>query len=295
MYRWFEKRQKLDALPKTTNKKTLGVLEDFKTRIQTPEGKKRMKELGIDSDKMLQKIHIVEDSNTFGYFSGDRNRAVLNPLDPLPTQTARHEIEHGVQNAFREQAIKNEGKIIPTLKRLATDPLSKKPLPKSITEANTKIDDLLSGLELRKQGTPDKQWIGHVEQDSPVDISEYKSLISNKQNATDYFLTGSEGREKSAFLGEVQQYMMDNNIIPKTSYTEVTPEMVKNTFVKAMFDETGGGKYLRLFNIMKPSEANYKLISEGLNKMLGLIPPAAVIGTATQSQQKQQDSDKEES
>lgn len=286
MYQWFEKQQKLNALPTTKNKKTLGVLEDFKTRIQTSEGKKRMKELGIDSDEMLQKIQIVEDPNTFGYFSGDRNRAVLNPLDPLPTQTARHEIEHGVQNAFQKQAIKTEGNIIPTLKRLFTDPLLKKPLPKSITDANTKIDDLLSGLELRKQGTPNKQWRGHVDNDSPVDISEYKSLISNKQNATDYFLTGSEGREKSAFLAEVQQYMMDNNIIPKTSYTEVTPEMVKNTFVDAMFDEEGGGKYLRLFNIIKPTEANYKLISEGLNKMLGVIPPAAIIGAGALQEKK---------
>ena len=260
MYQWFEENQRLDALPLTKNKKTLDVLEDFKHRIQTPEGQKRMKELGIDNDFMLRKIEIVEDPNTFGYFSGNRNRVVLNPEHPLPRKVARHEIEHGVQNAKLVQDVNKAG---------GTEFIK----DSKLMQANTEIDDLLSGLELRKQGTPNKEWdYSKVVDGSPVDISEYKSLISNKQNATDYFLTGSQGREKSAFLGEVQQYMMDNNIIPKTSYVEVTPEMVKNTFVDAMFDETGGGKYLRLFNIMKPTEANYKLISKGLNKMLGLVP-----------------------
>ena len=37
---------------------------------------------------------------------------------------------------------------------------------------------------------------------------------------------------------------------------------------------------------MKPSEANYKLISKGLNKMLGLTPTAIGTGTAIQSQNK---------
>jgi hypothetical protein len=265
-YKWHQEQQKFNNLPTTKNKETLGVLEDFKRRIRTPEGKKRMKELGIDNDEALQKIQIVEDPNTFGYFTGTRNRVVLNPEHPIPRKVARHEIEHGVQNAKRLRDINKAGGA-----EFIKDP--------KLLEGNTEIDDLLSGLELRKQGTPNKQWIEYVERDSPVDISEYKSLISNKQKATDYFLTGSQGREKSAFLGEVQQYMMDNGIIPKTSYTKITPEMVKNTFVDAMFDETGGGKYLRLFNIMKPTDANYKLISDGLNKMLGITPPAVTIAT----------------
>jgi hypothetical protein len=72
--------------------------------------------------------------------------------------------------------------------------------------------------------------------------------------------------------------MMDKGILPKTSYIKVTPEMVKETFIDAMFDEAGGGKYLRLFNIMKSTENNYNLISKGLNKMLGIAPIA--IGAA---------------
>jgi hypothetical protein len=135
----------------------------------------------------------------------------------------------------------------------------------------TKIDDLLSNLELRK--TPEiVDWDQLKSSRIPgkKNASELTGYMTDKQRATNYFDSGSEGGEKSAFLAEVQQYMMNNNIIPSQSYVEITPEMVNQTFIDAMFDETGGGKYLRLFNIMKPTEANYKLVAEGLNKMLGV-------------------------
>jgi hypothetical protein len=135
----------------------------------------------------------------------------------------------------------------------------------------TEIDEILSDLTLRKEGTPNKVW-NYSDKNEPIDISTFKSGLSEKQRATDYFLTGSDGREKSAFLGEVQQYMMDKGIIPKKSYTQVTPEMVEETMADAIFDEQGGGKYLRLFNIIKADPKNYELISKGLNKMLTVTP-----------------------
>jgi hypothetical protein len=82
---------------------------------------------------------------------------------------------------------------------------------------------------------------------------------------------------------------MDQGVIPKTSYTEITPEMVKNTHVDAMFDEKGAGKYLRLLNIMKPTDANYKLISDALNKMLTVAPiVGGAAAIASQPEQKKQ-------
>jgi hypothetical protein len=263
MHKWIEEQLKFIELPKTKNKESLGVLEDFKTRIQTPEGQKRLKELGITNDDFLQNLDILEDPTTFGYYTGGDNKIVMNPNNPLPRKVVRHEIEHGVQSALLNS---NLNKVI------KASPYEKL---KALESGKTEIDNILSGLELRKEGTPDKVWDKTtIEDGKPVDINEYKSKILNKQNATDYFLTGSEGKEKSAFLAEVQQHMMDKGIIPKTSYTEITPEMVKETFTDAMFDEEGGGKYLRLFNIMKPTENNYKLISKGLNKMLSLTPYA---------------------
>ena len=184
----------------------------------------------------------------------------MNPNHPLSKKVVRHEIEHGVQNALRQSKIN---------KVIDGTPAEKL---KALESTTTEIDDILSGLTLRKEGTPDKKWIGKVVSDKPVQIDDYKALINNRQNATDYFLTGSAGAEKSAFLGEVQQYMMDTGKIPKNSYVQITPEMVKETMIDAMFDETGGGKYLRLFNIIKADPKNYELISKGLNKMLSITP-----------------------
>jgi hypothetical protein len=259
-------------------------LENFKTRIQTPEGIQRMKELGINNDKQLQKLEILEDPTTYGYYSKNHNKIVMNPSSPLPKKVTRHEIEHGVQNARRAQLIKNEGELIPTIKRLFTDPFGIKTKRIGVT---TEIDDLLSGLKLRKKGSPLSDLAGksELDEDAVVDISLYKSNISDKQHATDYFLEGSVGMEKSAFLAEVQQYMMDAGTIPKKGYIKVTPEMVKETMVDAMFDEKGGGKYLRLFNIMKADPENYELVAKGLNKMLGIAPLIGLGAAATQYKQ----------
>jgi LAS superfamily LD-carboxypeptidase LdcB len=272
MYQWFDEQMRFDKLPQTTNKQSIEVLDNFKQRIRTPEGQKRLKELGITEEQLLQDLKIVEDPNTYGYYRGAKNTIAMNPNHPLPKKVVRHEIEHGVQNALRQSKIN---------KVIDGTPAEKL---KALESTTTEIDDILSGLTLRREGTPDKKWIGKAVSDKPVQIDEYKALINNKQNATDYFLTGSDGAEKSAFLGEVQQYMMDTGKIPKDSYVQITPEMVKETMIDAMFDEAGGGKYLRLFNIIKADPKNYELISKGLNKMLTVSP---LIGAGAYMQNKE--------
>ena len=264
LYDFLTKDSRFNKLPQTTNRESLEVLNNFKERIKTTEGQRRLKELGITENELLNNLKIVEDPTTYGYYTGAaKNTIVMHPNHPLPQKVVRHEIEHGVQNALKQSQIKQyesgnyDGNI----------------------DDFTKIDDLLSGLELRKEATPNKVWKS-LNSKEPLDVSNYKPLVYDKQRATDYFLTGSQGREKSAFLGEVQQYMMDKGIIPKDTYTKVTPEMVKKTFIDAINDEKSGGKYLRLFNIMKPNSANYELVSKGLNKMLSATPLVVGAGAA---------------
>jgi hypothetical protein len=272
MYKWFENQSRFDKLPKTENKKSLSVLEDFKTRIETPEGKRRLKELGI-SDREAKELHdikIVEDPNTFGYYSGEKNAIAMNPNHPLPGKVVRHEIEHGVQAANTSSRVRKLSNDLENFKYLFR-PKKAAAAKYEALKPTSEIDDMLSGLELRKEGTPGKTWSNSAD-DKPIDITEYKPKILDNQRATDYFLTGSSGKEKSAFLSEVQQYMMDKGSIPKTSYVEITPQMVKETFMNAIFDEAGGGKYLRIFNIMKPTQKNYELIAKSLNKMLTVAP-----------------------
>lgn len=277
MYEKVNEIMRFDKLPQTTNKQSVEVLDNFKQRIKTPEGQKRLKDLGITEKKLLQDLKIVEDPNTYGHYTGLKNTIAINPNHPLPKKVVRHEIEHGVQNALYESKLKKEDTWKNTFKQIFSNPFNRKYTPPKST---TEIDDILSGLTLRREGTPNIVW-DYNDTKEVINIDDYKSLISNKQNATDYFLTGSDGAEKSAFLGEVQQYMMDQGVIPKTSYKEVTPEMVKNTFTDAMFDEDGG-KYLRLFNIIKADPKNYELISKGLNKMLTAPPAAIGLGAASQ-------------
>jgi hypothetical protein len=259
-------------LPETQNKEAQEVFSNFKQRLESPEGKKRLKALGIKSDDLLQTIKTVEDDFSYGYYSPNENMIALNPRDPLIKQTMRHEIEHAVQNAIEQ----NYGSMGDIFKNL----FKHKTLVPNQAKGISEIDDILSKLELRNTPTPDKQWTGNVIRDRPVDVSEYKPALRKRQLSTDYFTTGSGGKEKSAFLGEVQQHMMDKGIIPKNSYVEVTPKMVEETFINSIGDEVGGGRYLRLFDIMKPTEKNYKTVAKALNKMLVAVPVVGA-GTAT--------------
>ena len=72
-------------------------------------------------------------------------------------------------------------------------------------------------------------------------------------------------------LAEVQQYMLDNKFI-NHAYDNITPEKVKEAFMKGYYDKETP---VRIFKIMKSTDNNYKLISDNLNKMLSLLPLSA--------------------
>jgi hypothetical protein len=280
---WFTNQMRFLSLPELNNPNATKVLENFRERIKTPEGQKRLKDLGITNTKVLDDLTIVGDENTLGKYW--MNKIGLNPNLPEVKRVTRHEIEHAVQDAIESSRMNKYKQDADNLKYLFR-PKAKKKAIEAAMKPTSEIDDMLGGLELRK--TPEKvDWDKIKETGGKREPSELFNYMSDKQRATNYFDSGSGGREKSAFLSEVQQYMMDEGIIPKTSYAEVTPEMVKETFINAMFDEKGG-KYLRLFNIMKPNEANYKLVSNALNKMLTVVPVVGGAAAATsQLEQKE--------
>jgi hypothetical protein len=281
---WALAQMRFNSLPELNNKEATEVLESFRTRIKTPEGQKRLKDLGITDTRILDDLKILADDETLGQYWLEK--IGLNPNLPEISRVTRHEIEHAVQGA-REASLANKyTQDVNNLKYLFKPKQKKLALQEALKET-TDIDDSLKDLELRK--IPEKvDWnaVKSVEKKDPGLLFNY---LSDKQKATNYFDSGSRGKEKSAFLAEVQQYMMNNNIIPKNSYVEVTPEMVKETFINAMFDEAGKGKYLRLFNIMKPTEANYKLVAENLNKMLSIAPYTIPIGLGAGVLQQEQD------
>ena len=251
-----------ETAPGTKHKGALDVLDNFKQRIKTPEGQKRLKELGISNDEFLQKLKIIEDNTEYGYYS--TGKIGLHKDVPNASTVARHEIEHGVQGALGRDALMaaKKGTVDDKMAALSVGP--------------TKIDDILSKLELRK--TPNKV-VRKPENlnDIYLDPYEFNRRMSDKQAATDYFTYGSEGREKSAFAAEAQQYMLDKGII-KHPYENITPDKVRNAMIEAQFDKETYP--IRLFHIMKNTDNNYKTVSDALNKML-TVSPILAGGAAT--------------
>jgi hypothetical protein len=251
-----------ETAPGTKHKDAINVLSEFKQRIKTPEGQKRLKELGISNDEFLQKLKIIEDNTEYGYYS--TGKIGLHKDVPNVGTVTRHEIEHGVQGALGRDALMaaKKGTVDDKMAALSVGP--------------TKIDDILSKLELRK--TPNKV-VRRPENlnDIYLDPYEFNRKMSDKQAATDYFTYGSEGREKSAFAAEAQQYMLDKGII-KHPYENITPDKVRNAMIEAQFDKETYP--IRLFHIMKNTDNNYKTVSDALNKML-TVSPILAGGAAT--------------
>jgi hypothetical protein len=251
-----------ETAPGTKHEDAINVLNEFKQRIKTPEGQKRLKELGISNDEFLQKLKIIEDNTEYGYYND--GKIGLHKDVPNVGTVTRHEIEHGVQGALGRDAL------MAAKKGTVDDKMA------ALNVGPTKIDDILSKLELRK--TPNKV-VRRPENlnDIYLDPYEFNRRMSDKQAATDYFTYGSEGREKSAFAAEAQQYMLDKGII-KHPYENITPDKVRNAMIEAQFDKETYP--IRLFHIMKNTDNNYKTVSDALNKML-TVSPILAGGAAT--------------
>ena len=280
-------------LPESTNSNLTSVLDDFRQRMQTPEGQERLKALGITSDDYLKELKLIEDEYSYGYHMPNEGKVAIHPEagGQLARNAIRHEIEHAVQESFRRsnidkvRAAENKDFWGSMLKKNRNSQARLAAMESGPTE----IDDILSGLELRKEGTnPDWK---EIFKNSPqfkekVNWHDIRPSFKNDtQKATDYFLTGSEGQEKAPFLAEVQQYMLDKGYI-KHPYENITPDKVKEVFAEGRFDEESP---LRIFNIMKASDKNYDLISKALNKMLTVTPIVGGAAAATyQAEKKKQ-------
>lgn len=241
------------SLKKSFNPEANSVLRDFQERIQTPEGQRRLRNLGITETEILKNLSIVEDPQSYAYYWAEK--IGLNPTFPQSyvKKATRHEIEHAVQDAFSATSKEN------------------------ITE----IDKSLENLELRYTPSQIEKKDPGVKEDINILPSKFYDALSNQKVATDYFAFGSKGQEKSAFLGELQQYLVDEGFVFHP-YDKITPDMIEDAYFYARNDDLGDGKFLRIFNIMKPTENNYKLIADNLNKMLALLPAAAIGASATQ-------------
>lgn len=245
------------------------VLADFKARIQTPEGRRRLQKLGLLGDKELQELRIVNTSTEPGAYYPDINYATVNPAERMPANIARHEIEHAVQSAYQSGREKVYG--------TEFDPF---PYMKShrVTPGQTDIDRSMAMLETWDEPLKNKK-----EWDDFSKSYSYQSATNPDKDkmALNYFFWGSNGREKSAFLGEVQQYMLDKKLI-NHPYQRITMDDIKNAYKTAVANKDE----LRLFNIMKPNPYNFSLLRDNLNKMLSITGAAGTGAAAYKSDKK---------
>lgn len=265
------------------------TLEAFKTRIQSPEGLRRLKELGITEKDFLQEIQLLKNRKSHGDYSSSTNEINLDPFSPLPKSITRHEIEHAVQSAVAKSAKKE----IPNLK--ASD-YGKYEYHRTVSRATgiSDIDSSLKGLELKDvndlpEGFSKMIRVSDLTQPSsaikPIINTDVLIGLGDDREALSYFKTGSAGGERAPFLAEVQEHMVNTGII-KDPYQKITIDDVKAAY---NLDE---GKYserklMRLFNIIQPTERNFKLIADNLNKMLSLTVAAAGAGAAAQKTTEQ--------
>jgi hypothetical protein len=248
------------------------TLEEFKKRINSPEGKRRMQNLGINEDDILQNLKVKQDLATHGQYvsnvdeEGVRKGYVgITPRSPFPKTITRHEIEHAVQAAYRA------GKNLPN-----DEPW----------KLLTSIDKSLDNLQLKEGEELNATKIGRISnlgQMTPgispdVEIIE---RLADPTRAYGYFISGSGGREKSAMLAELQEHMVNTGII-KNAYDKITIDDVKKAY------KLNEGNYedrnvLRILNIMQPTSYNFALLRDNLNRMLSITGAAGTGAAASQS------------
>lgn len=248
--------------------KLLETWDDFNTRIYTPEGQKRVKEiigerLEGESEYMLKsrlyRASLIQDLRVKGNASYQRFGSVNDKLSmdiikmggnipkSMSKTTLRHEIEHLVQGGKRTVIDKMLGKL--KLKPVT----NQNPLQKKIAKR-----------KLSKKGL--------------------KERMSNETQAVEYFRTGSWGKEKSAMLSELQEYMRtEHGIDPYTEFTGEIITAMRKTVQKK------GITWMRIFNISEEIPANDALIAKALNKMLQIGVP---VGISTSALYKSQDENK---
>jgi hypothetical protein len=235
-----EKEENINNLPKMLDAQN--VINDFRERIKTPEGKTRMKDLLGSRYKSVKKnikdLELKRDAQHVAYYQGGNQFFSTNPKIALNASkldadiirgVTRHELEHAVQHGYE-----------------------------------TEIDDMLSNLKLKNDF------------DTKVDLKKIdfgqKEYMSNNTKAKNYFEQGSRGQEKSAFLSELQQYLVDKKLISHPyAVNEITPKLIESIKTKGVKDYP-----LRILNIIEPEKNNYQIIANALNKML--IGTGAVAG-----------------
>jgi len=119
-------------------------------------------------------------------------------------------------------------------------------------------------------------------------LNEYELAAYN------YYKKGSKGKEPSAFLHGLREAMLQAGLI-KSRYEYISPKKIK--MAKTYFDRRPSGvvndndfsfhSNTRILDFAKPTESNFKLLAEEINKLPLTIPAIGTAGLLNQQQYKQ--------
>jgi hypothetical protein len=258
----------INELPKpSSSSKEYIVLQDFKKRLQTEEGQKRLEKLGINSAEFFKQLDLTHNVNEKGggAYYDEANWITANPLNKNLQVTTRHEIEHAIQNAFQKSRQSMYGQSFDRFPHI--DSHIRYPYQTKIDRSMSKLETWDEPMRANKYEEFEKKY--RLGQASPEDV---KNVDLN------YFFHGSEGREKAPFLSELQQYLIDKKFIGH-QYDQIKIDDIQ----KAYKEYITKGDDVRLFKIMKPSSYNFALLRDNLNAMLSATGVAGTGAAASQS------------
>jgi len=212
---------------------------DYKIEINELDQKERILISNLkDIEIALKQYSGAFDLNTRTFEQGVRIQPGAFPLEELPITTS-HELAHFL-SSFK--------KVTPTY-----------------------LDKQLEGLQLITDFS--KQIKIPFAKTTPEKSSAYTVLKADKEDylkeAVNYWNKGSQGTEKTSFLAEVREDMLQKGII-KSEHQPITNRMLKTHYEN--YKKAGDSKFpLRVYDIMQNKSENFNLLEKVINNLPVII------------------------
>jgi hypothetical protein len=236
--------------------------------LNTPEGVKRLKELGVDDMddfmKFAEKISVKGNPLTKTSYKPAFTEAkqIDNPAininfkefkdikEKVPLINVKNAIDHELGHAITDY-LRSKGKTYKGVNDLDIEAIEK--LAPHVT---SNITTMLNKIQNK---VPKKSAIKNIIKNSDTEVPYY-------------FFKGSKGEEPLAHLRETKRNMLDAGIIDNIHQT-ITPELLK------MFRRATGRKD-RMVSFLQNTPEAYKTLAGLLNKTPALIPIGLGVGAA---------------
>jgi len=282
-------------------------LEKVKQAVSTPEGRKRLKSLHMDPDK-VKDIKAVYDHNyksANAFYSPDENTVNFGPVLTFKPGTyemgdvrrgiLEHEFGHGLQDTynrgFRDNVLKMD-RVKNYLKDFESEMfLSRFGRPGPVWDEQR--DEIMKAVNIspldRKLGKlilkGDKGSTQSFGKDNTSLREDIPSFRGKHKSSADYFRTGSGENERMPFLTETRQDMLSRGDI-KHRHQKVTPERVKeiyDSYKQLPLSEQGD----RIFNIIDGSKSeNFKILARALNRLPAAVGVGAGLGAYSKEKKR---------